>query len=846
MQFFKFVWQRAIREIMLAKQRSFLVIMCIAVGISSIAAIQFYSSSIENYFQKNIKEIAGGDIVISARTDLTDDQVAFLEAGVKNSKFEWTYVQQEQSVIFNEEDYLKSAIVNITKVDLKKYPLYGEKLDINVGEVLIDPTTMENMGLEVGDYVRHGNERLVVGGVHETSSGLFANSLFGTMVLPYDALPQTISQGTILVKVFDQEQLDSLANQFRSFFPSEAPGEERGQGRSFSVRTYLETSEQISEMANQVGNFLLIAGLTSLVLGGLGVYSSVSMMIKQKMNDIAVMKCYGGKGWQIILIFVVQVMVLTAIGIALGIAAGICLFRFVPNVIKELIDIAPEFYLDWAVIGRVTILGLLIAGLFSFLPVIDTLKIKPLLVYRLENIDAMSRRKSFGTLTLAVVALPLIFGSVISLMVDSWTVGLGFTIGLLVLIALLYIPARLLIAFICRIPIRRSVALRLGLGNIRHQANRTASAVISIGIGLGAILLITLFQNNVIGILENTLNDAATYNIIVAGLSPVELKEMERTLNEREDVDKVLPIPMVSGSVLAINGTPLNELGISLRGTQMLMRMSIPGLEPNDDFLITPVIDGQWLSSEGNFGDIVIHADFAELTSLKVGDVLTFITGGQEQDLTVIGIMQEEERGVVFGLSSSVAMRRSDVEVMGIDDNSMGTVLIRTALGYPSSAVTADLRAYFPQMANMILDIGQIFELVYKIFTTSTKFVKFLGLFSVFAGGIILSGIIVLTKYQRRKDIAIIRCLGGETKTVLGANWFEYAMIGLISGVLGIVSANLIVKVIMNLLLQEQFQVELVLNGLFLLAAIAFTSIVGMISIADVLGEKPLSVLKYD
>ena len=96
----------------------------------------------------------------------------------------------------------------------------------------------------------------------------------------------------------------------------------------------------------------------------------------------------------------------------------------------------------------------------------------------------------------------------------------------------------------------------------------------------------------------------------------------------------------------------------------------------------------------------------------------------------------------------------------------------------------------------------------------------------------------------RRKDIAIIRCLG-ETKTVR-ANWFEYAMIGLISGVLGIVSANLIVKVIMNLLLQEQFQVELVLNGLFLLAAIAFTSIVGMISIADVLGEKPLSVLKYD
>jgi putative ABC transport system permease protein len=78
------------------------------------------------------------------------------------------------------------------------------------------------------------------------------------------------------------------------------------------VRSYKEAGDQLARRLNRGESYLSLAGFVILILGGVGVWSVVRVFVAQKLKNIAVLKCVGATTRQVLAIYVVQVLALSA------------------------------------------------------------------------------------------------------------------------------------------------------------------------------------------------------------------------------------------------------------------------------------------------------------------------------------------------------------------------------------------------------------------------------------------------------------------------------------------------------------------------------------------------------
>ena len=108
--------------------------------------------------------------------------------------------------------------------------------------------------------------------------------------------------------------------------------------------------------------FLSFAGLTALLIGGLGVAGAVRNYLDGKAATIATLKCLGASGGVVTATYLLQILVLAGLGTALGLALGVVL----PFLLLETFDpllpvritlgVYPEALLAAAALGFLTAL----------------------------------------------------------------------------------------------------------------------------------------------------------------------------------------------------------------------------------------------------------------------------------------------------------------------------------------------------------------------------------------------------------------------------------------------------------------------------------------------------------
>src|SRR4029079_14281439 len=80
------------------------------------------------------------------------------------------------------------------------------------------------------------------------------------------------------------------------------------------VRSYKATDEDIGRDFTRAENYLSLVGLVIVILGGMGVSSVTRVFVQQKIRSIAILKCLGGRLWQLLAIYMAQVMALGLAG----------------------------------------------------------------------------------------------------------------------------------------------------------------------------------------------------------------------------------------------------------------------------------------------------------------------------------------------------------------------------------------------------------------------------------------------------------------------------------------------------------------------------------------------------
>ena len=128
--------------------------------------------------------------------------------------------------------------------------------------------------------------------------------------------------------------------------------------------------------------FLILIGLASLLIGGVGIANSVSTFIDRRVKVIAIMRSVGASGAQIFGIFLVQILAMSAIGIAIGLALGAAIPGAIDHFYGEALPIRAEFAIAPRSLAVAGVYGVLVSLLFALWPLGRTEHIRASVLFR--------------------------------------------------------------------------------------------------------------------------------------------------------------------------------------------------------------------------------------------------------------------------------------------------------------------------------------------------------------------------------------------------------------------------------------------------------------------------------
>jgi putative ABC transport system permease protein len=141
--------------------------------------------------------------------------------------------------------------------------------------------------------------------------------------------------------------------------------------------------------------------------------------------------------------------------------------------------------------------------------------------------------------------------------------------------------------------------------------------------------------------------------------------------------------------------------------------------------------------------------------------------------------------------------------------------------------------------------VAQALETIRSVVIQIIYVVQFLAAFSIFAGIVILASSIAGTRYRRIREVVVLKTLGATRAHIASIFSIEFAVLGLVAGLVGIVFADLIVRVLLHRL-NVPTQMEWGWSGAGLLLTALLTVATGWVASHRILGQKPLEVLREE
>jgi len=152
--------------------------------------------------------------------------------------------------------------------------------------------------------------------------------------------------------------------------------------------------------------------------------------------------------------------------------------------------------------------------------------------------------------------------------------------------------------------------------------------------------------------------------------------------------------------------------------------------------------------------------------------------------------------------------------------------------------------AAFPNVT--AIPLRSVLERVSEVLAQISFAVRFMALFSIAAGLVVMAGALAATRYQRLYESVILKTLGATRWAIARAFAVEYACLGAAAGLGGTVLAAILAWVVLRFVLDTPWTLEpeTLILGVVLTTLVSLT--VGLLATVRLLGRKPLSVLRQE
>ncbi|MBQ4819313.1 FtsX-like permease family protein [Aquimarina sp. MMG016] len=816
--------------------RLLLFMASIILGIAAVVSIQLFSENLKENIQRQSKSLLGADYLIDSR-QLPNEKVQAIIDSLGPDAYEVNFPSMAA--------FPKNGAAKLVQVRGMEggFPFYGTLATEpstaaaeyqQKGGALVDATLMLQYNIKPGDSIKLGIITLpIIGAINSMpgSSG-FSSSVAPTVLIPYRYVAQTelLQMGSRkeyqYFFVAPDMDLDQLEKAIDPVLDAE----------NADLDTHTSTSRQIGRSYGNLGKFLNLAAFIALLLGCIGIASSVHIYIKEKLTDVAVLKCLGASRKQTFLIYLIQIAAMGLIGGIVGTVLGIGLQYVLPAVLQEFLPFDIEISTAPQPIIMGILLGVFMSVLFALLPLLGTWYVSPLEVLRVSEETPIRSRKAriftFGAIFVFVLLFSMwIFGDVLFAL--AFVLGIFITFGILAGISALFIKA-----IKSYFPTAWGFTARTSLLNLFRPNNQTM--VLILAIGLGTFLISTLYFTKDILLAKTALdNRSGQANIILVDVQPAQREDVISTITPA-GLEVIDNLSIVTMRMHNIKGKLTNEIRKDTSSTINDWVLNHEFRTTFRDSLIASetVIEGNWVEEikPGDPVTISISEGLAEDANLAVGDEIVFNIQGVLMETTVGSIRKVDWAQlqlnfmVVFPKGVLEKAPQFNILTTYVPDNEK------------SAALQRDLVSKFPNVT--VFDLRQIYTVIEDVLTKISWVINFMAFFSILTGLIVLIGSVRTSKYQRIKESVLLRTLGAKSKQILRITALEYLFLGILGSLAGIILSLVSSQLLATLLFEEPFIPSGVPFLLFLPGIVLVVLAIGLSNIKSVLQSPPLAILR--
>lgn len=561
-------------------------------------------------------------------------------------------------------------------------------------------------------------------------------------------------------------------------------------GRGERIQGLESARPEIRAGLERAQQFIGLTALLAVMLAAVAIGLATRRYSFRHLDNYAVMRSLGASQRQLFSLFTWEFIALGAISALLGCALGYTTQQLLSGGLTEFVAIKlPPPSLLPAAQGLLLAFVLLLG--FALPPLMQLKDVPALRVLR-RDLGRPRERQIASYAAGGGVLTAMVLWQAGDAKLGAYVLG-GFAAAAILFTVIGYATLRIT----ARAGRGSSIAWRYGMANLRRRAQPSVVQIVALGLGLTAILLLTVTRADLLAAWRAKTPENAP-NRFVLNIQPGQRAPIERFLQEQGLSDATI-YPMVRGRLVAINGVKVSAGRYEELRTKRLVEREF-NLSFMDDLPAhNRVVDGQWFSGADRArGAFSVEEGVARTLGIRLGDRLTWSVGGRMFSAPVTSI------------------RKLDWDSMQVNFFVIATPPLLEP--FPTSYITSfhlpatqagalnGLGRTYPNLT--VVDISAILRQVFEVIEKVVQAVQVVFLFALAAGLLVLFAALLATEDERVREAALLRALGASRAQVTAAQRIEFVTIGLTAGVLGAAGAAAIGAVLADRVLNLPYTVN--------------------------------------
>ncbi len=837
-----FVLRMAWREAQATRRRLALYMGSITLGVAALVAINSFRDNVSGAITAEARNLLGADIEVRSRRPFPPAVRAVLDsaaaAGVPVS-----YATSFASMALAERSGL-SRLVEVRAI-AGGFPYYGIIETDPPGVwpslqtsrwALVDQSLLVQLDAAIGDTLAVGEARFVIGGaVTRTPGEIALRTAIGPRVyIPAAYLEETellrfgsLARYLAFLKIDDITEVQAFLNRYNQHFRDNQVGYD----------TVAEREDELRDAFDALARFLGLVGLIAVLLGGVGVASAVNVFVKDKLPVVAVLRCLGATQRTVFAVYLLQAALMGLLGSAAGVGLGLIIQTQLPQRLGAFlpIDVAatPDVTSALAGLG----VGVWVAVIFALLPLLAVRNVSPLAALRRDFEPRAGRADlvvyaAYGALALSLVALSL-------WQAPGKLSGLAFAGALTVTAALLWASAVGLSRATRRFfPRRARYVIRQGVANLFRPQNQTVAVTLAVGFGVFLIATLYVVQRNLLEQFQIDMRPDRP-NLVLFDIQTDQRAGVVDLLSRR-GVPILQQTPMISARIAALNGTPVASL-LSDSAARQVSRWALRREYRNTyrDTLVETeeLVAGEWWDGRrAGWPRISVEIDVAGELGVGLGDRITWDIQGVMLETEIASLRRvnwarfEPNFFVVFEPGALERAPQNVVVLLRVNDPTLRAELQRDVVRGFSNVAVVDLTLVQQTLDTVIGSIALA--------------VRFMALFSLASGLVVLVGAIATSRFQRMKESALLKTLGASQAQIGQIIVTEYWALGALAALTGILLASVAGWSLTKFLFEVPFRLPAISLAVLGAGAALTTTAVGLLNSWHVFRTTPLAVIR--